>query len=89
MGESFRLLGIIFDLQLTMEEAIGECSIQAHWRLSSLLRSKRFFSLKDFTLLYKAHVLSYLEYRTCAITHAADSHLNALDVIQNRLLRNL
>jgi hypothetical protein len=89
MGESFRLLGIIFDLQLTMEGAISECSIQAHWRLSSILRSKRFFSLKDLMLLYKAHVLSYLEYRTCAITHAADSHLNALDVIQNRLLRNL
>lgn len=40
-------------------------------------------------LHYKSHVLSFVEYRTSAITHAADVHLNALDAVQRRFLRNL
>ena len=89
VGLPFRLLGVTINLQLIMHDAIAECSTEAHWRLSSLLRSRRFFSLQDIILQYKSHVLSYLEYRTCAITHAADSHLLALDSVQARLLRNL
>ena len=30
-----------------------------------------------------------MEYRTCAITHAADVHLAVLDSVQTRLLRNM
>ena len=36
-GNSFRLLDTV----------IEECCAQAHWRLSSLLRSRRFFSISD------------------------------------------
>ena len=38
---------------------------------------------------YKSDVLSFLEYRTCAITHAADVHLNSLNGVQKRFLRNI
>ena len=72
-----------------MDEAVHECSVEGHWRLSSLLRSRRFFHVRDLKFHYKAHVLSFLEYRTCAITHAADTHLNTLDGVQNRFLRNI
>ena len=88
-GPSFKLLGVTFDVQLTMAEAAYECSIEAHWRLSSLLRSRRFFIIRDVVLHYKSHVLSFVEYRTSAITHAADVHLHALDAVQRRFLRNL
>jgi len=88
-GSSFRLLGVQFDLQLTMQEAIGECAVEGHWRLSSLLRSRRYFSLKDLALHYKSHILTYIEYRTPAITHAASSHLDHLDSVQKRFLRNV
>ena len=81
-GNSFRLLGITLDVRLNMDEAVHECSVEGHWRLSSLLRSRRFFHVRDLTLHYKAHVLSFVEYRTCAITHAADIHLNTLDGVQ-------
>ena len=76
-------------MQLTMEEATHECSVEAHWRLSSLLRSRRFFITRDVVLHYKSQVLSFLEYRTCAITHAADVHLHAFDSVQRRFLWNL
>ena len=72
-----------------MAEATHECSVEAHWRLSSLLRSRRFFITRDVVLHYKSQVLSFLEYRTCAITHAADVHLHAVDSVQRRFLRNL
>ena len=54
-----------------------------------MLRSRRFFQVLDLILHYKSNVLSFLEYRTCAITHAADIHLNTLDGVQKRFLRNI
>ena len=88
-GNSFRLLGVTFDLQLRMDTAVHECCTEAHWRLSALLRSRRFFSRGDLVVHYKSQILSYVEYRTCAITHAADTHLHHLDSVQRRLLQNL
>ena len=88
-GSSFKLLGVQFDLQLCMHEACSECAVEGHWRLSSLLRARRFFSLKDFTLHYKAHILSFIEYRTPAITHAACVHLGLVDSVQKWFLRNI
>ena len=88
-GSSFRLLGVQFDLQITMHEACTDCATEGHWRLSSLLRSRRYFSVKDLALHYKSHILSFIEYRTPAITHAATSHLNAVDSVQKRFLRNI
>lgn len=38
-GKSFRVFGLRVDLHLTMEEAISECAVEGHWRLSSLPRS--------------------------------------------------
>ena len=88
-GPSFRLLGVTIDPQLTMFEAISECTQECHWRLSSILRARRYFSLVDLVLQYKSQVLSYLEYRTSAISHAADCHLYVLDSVQRRFLENV
>ena len=82
-GDFFRLLGAQFDLQLTMQEAVSECSVEGHWRLSSLLRCKRYFSLKNFALQYKSHILSYMEYRTPAIYRACATVLAPLDKKRN------
>ena len=88
-GSSFRLLGVTIDRQLIMYEAISECTHECHWRLSAILRTRRYFSLIDLVLQYKSQVLSYLEYRTSAITHAADTHLHSLDSVQRRFLHNV
>ena len=82
-------MGVTLDVQLIMAEAVHECSVEAQWRLSSLLRSRRFFTTRDVVVHYKSHVLSFLEYRTSAITHAADVHLHAIDAVQRRFLRHL
>ena len=38
-------------------------------------------------MLYKAHLLSYIEYRTPAIYHALRKELQKVDAIQDRFLR--
>ena len=42
-GDPFRLLGITFDLQFSMCDAVSECVHECHWRLSSVLRARRYF----------------------------------------------
>ena len=45
--------------------------------------------MKDLALHYKSHILSYIEYRSPAITHAANVHLQLVDSVQKRFLRNI
>ena len=57
--------------------------------LRILLRTHRFYSSRDMINLYKAPILSYIEYRTPALFHASHSTLVPLDMVQNRFLSNI
>ena len=61
---------------------------EASWKLRTLLRTRRFYTDADLIVLYKAHLLSFLEYRTPAIYHATRAILERLDAVQSRFLRN-
>ena len=74
---------------LTMTEAIGEVVTDAGWKMKSLLRTKRFYCDADIVLLYKSHLLSFLEYRTPAVYHATRDVLCRLDNVQQRFLRDV
>ena len=87
VGDSFKLLGIIFDGALSMEEAVAEVVAEAGWKLRTLLRTRRYYTDADLIVLYKAHLLSFLEYRTPAVFHATREVLNKLDAVQPRFLR--
>ena len=69
-GATLKLLGILFDDSLSMEKAVNQFVSEASWKLRTLLRTKRFYTDADLVLLYKSHLLSYIEYRTPAIYHA-------------------
>ena len=88
-GDSFRILGILWDTKLTMLAECQEVAVRAGWKLKTLLRTKRFFSLKDMVRLYKSHVLPILEFPTAAVFHAATSVLELLDKVQRRFLREV
>ena len=88
-GGSFKLLGITFDPELSMYAAIQECVGAANWKLQALLRTKRFFTDAEIIQVFKAHVLSFIEYRTPAIAHATPSLLQPLNDILTRLLVRL
>jgi hypothetical protein len=86
-GPDFKLLGVMFDCQLTMAEAVRETAQEASWKLRTLLRTGKYYCDSEVMLLYKSHVLSYVEYRTPAVYHATDTVLAALERVQASLLR--
>ena len=88
-GEPFKILGVSFDLKLIMGEALHSLAAEASWRIRTILRARRFHTTAEMIHLYKAQVLSYVEYRTVAIYHACDTHLAHIDRLQTRFLREL
>jgi hypothetical protein len=88
LGDDFKLLGIVFDVHLNMTAAVGEVVQQAGWKLRMLMRTRRYYTDAELVILYKAHLLSYLEYRTPAVYHATRDILARLDRVQTRFLKN-
>ena len=88
-SETFKTLGVEIDGALTMEKTVRKTATEAHWKLRTLERSSRFQCDRQLVLLYKARVLSYLEYRTAAVYHATDTVLQTLDAVQDTFLRKL
>jgi hypothetical protein len=87
-GQNFLLLGINFDCSLDMTDAINDVVTEAGWKMRTLLRTRRFYCNADLVILYKSHLLSYLEYRTPAIYHARREQLKRLDNVQDRFLHD-
>ena len=72
-----------------MHDCVRECVLSCNWKLRTLLRTGRFYNDRDLVNLYKAHVLSFIEFRTPGIFHAAPSVFTPLDLVQTRFLRGL
>ena len=53
------------------------------------MRVRKFYSKSELLLLYKSHVLSFLEYRTAAIYHAKREFLWRLDRVQSKFLADV
>ena len=87
-GPSFKNMGVLFDPQLNMHGAIESLTASAKWKLRTLLRTQRFFKSADLVHLYKARILSFIEYRTAAIYHGSASALEQVDKVQSRLLKS-
>ena len=60
---------------------------ECRWKVATLRRSRRFFSDWQMVQHFKSHVLSFIEYRTSAIYHAAECHLEPLDALQRSFLK--
>jgi hypothetical protein len=88
-GNSITLLGVEFDPRLAMNKAIHECVLEVGWKKRSLLRTQRFHTDADLVGLWKAHILSYIEYRTAAWYHACESALAPLDRCLSSFLRSI
>ena len=85
-GDNFRLLGITFDPKLSMYSAIHECVGAVNWKLQTLLRTLRFHNDRGIIQIFKSHLLSFIEYRTVAISHCSPSSLEPVNDLLTRLL---
>ena len=88
-GQCFKLLGVTFDLKLHMDLACYEIAAEAGWRVRAILRCRPFYDCVSLLALYKAQVLSYIEFRTAAIYHAPDFFLHAVDKVQDNFLNEI
>ena len=59
-----------------MRSCVQTCVQEAAWRYRTLLRTHRFFTDVEFVWLFESHVLSFVEYRTPAVYHAAATTLS-------------
>ena len=87
--DPFKILGVLFDVKFIMADGIHSLAAEAGWRIRTILRTRRFHSTSELVHLYKSQVLSFLEYRTAAIYHACDTHLDHIDRLQRRFLREI
>lgn len=72
-----------------MGTAVHTCAAEAGWKLRVILRTWKFFSHKELVGHFTSHILSYIEYRTPAIYHAATRVLRPIDRILPSFLAQL
>ena len=87
-GGIFKLLGVWFDNSRTMKAAVGEVATEALRKLKNLIRTRRFYTDSELIILYKAHLLAFLECRTPAIYHATRDVLVNVDRVQSKFLQD-
>ena len=88
-GDNYVLSGILFDPQLTMNDAVRELVTEVAWKARALLRVRRFFTVAERIFHFKQHILPFIEFRTPGISHASDTVLAPLNLVQTHFLREL
>jgi hypothetical protein len=71
-----------------MRSAVDELVNGASWKLKMLVRTKRFYTDAELVMLYKAHLLAFIEYRSPAIYHCKRQVLKRLDHVQEKFLQD-
>lgn len=84
--QEFRFLGITFDNHFTMHLAVREVVRSCNVKVNIIYRLTGYYGLRDLIFLYKSHVLSSIEYRTCAFFHIPESAVYPVDMMQHRFL---
>lgn len=90
--QNVKYLGITMDRRLTWAAHIKDLHHRAHGRLqslSSLLHRRSFLSKSNKLLIYKVIILPLITYAAPVWGYAAKTHLQRLDRIQNKILRQV
>ena len=59
-GDNFKIIGVLFDCRLYMQDAVTELVGARDWKAKRILTASRFFSTGILVKVYKAHVLSFI-----------------------------
>ena len=86
---TFRLLGILFDCELTMEPCLVALLNKLRPKVRALVRTKHVYSIPDMLNQFKAHVWSHIEYCSGALLLAGPIKLRKLDKLQRGFLYEL
>ena len=88
-GDDFMFLGVLFDVKLTMENAIELILTRIRPKIKALLRSRAFYSVSDMLNKFKTHIWDLVEYQNGIICHACASALARLDRAQANFVGDL
>ena len=89
IGNDFKLLGPIFDCKLTMAVTISKILRKARPKLTTLLRTGRYYNTRELVRQFKTHVLNILESSNGAIYHATATVLAPLDHVADSFIRDV
>ena len=88
-GDAFKLLGCMVDTKLTMQYAVDAILAAARPKTRAILRTRSHYDVPTLISQFKTHVWGLIEIHQGAIFHAAATHLNKLDHLQDSFLREL
>ena len=88
-GAEFKLLGAIVDTKLIMKSEVDRILAKTRPKVKAILRTRAYYSSSDLVKQFKTHVLCILEGTIGALFHAASSHLESLDRVQDSFLAEL
>ena len=72
-----------------MEKTIYDRVARCRWKAQTIMRTAKFHTVDELVLLYKAKILSIIEYRTAAIYHTAQHLLEMVNDIQDTFIWGL
>ena len=74
-GADFRIFGVMFDTKFCMHAVVHKVAVECAWKLTALLRSRRYRNAPRLLLLLRAKLLSYIECRIPVIYNVLCSSL--------------
>ena len=79
-----KIVGFLFQSGMTWGSMVSKLAKKGRQRMAAFFRMKHSLSSQNLEIMYKAFVRSVMEYGHVSFRGAAVSHLNKLDVIQDR-----
>ena len=88
-GDPFKLLGLLVDCKLTMLPAVEKILSQIRPKVRAILRSKRYYEVKELIAQFKTHIWGVMECHSGGLFHVSDTALQKLDQVHYHFLREL
>ena len=88
-GDPFKLLGLLVDCKLIMQQAVDKLLTQIRPKVHAILRTKKFYNTKELIGQFKTHVWGLMECHNCGIFHASSYILEKLDEVHHKFVEKL
>ena len=88
-GDPFKLLGLMVDVKLLMNQAIEKILSQIRLKIKAILRTKPYYSVKELVGQFKTHIWGIIEIHNEGIFQVSESLLKKLANVQHSFLDEL
>jgi len=88
-GESFKLLGLMMDLDLRMHTAVDQLLAKIRAKSTAILRTRGYYNTADLINQYKTHIWGLVEVHCGGYFHAATGLLDKIGRVQHSFLWKL